>query len=229
MTARCIDQPVSWLRLELYQLGDVDDAERARISSHVAACPACSACLASVEREEATLLPPLPVVRRARAGRLGSRARLGVLGTGALALAAGVLLFVGGGFRHGSAIDSGGAARVKGDAIAFSLVRDDDVRIDDATGVFRDGDRFKAVVTCPPSMGVTFDLVVYDASGTSFPLSRTQLACGNGVPLPGAFRLSGSAEETVCLTWGAEREALRGGTPPDRALCKRLTASQGPP
>jgi hypothetical protein len=229
VTARCIDQPVSWLRLELYQLSEVDDAERASIATHLASCPACAACLASVERDEASTLPPLPAAREVRARGLRSHARLGALGAGALALAAAVMLGVGGGWRHGSTIDSRGAVGVKGDAVAFSLVRDDDERIDEATGAFREGDRFKAVVTCPPSMGETFDLVVYDSGGASFPLARARLACGNGVPLPGAFRLSGSAEETVCLSWGVEREALRAGAPAQGVLCKRLTASHSPP
>jgi len=227
MTARCVDQPVSWLRLELYQLGEVDAAEHASIAAHLAACPACAECLASIEREEASTLAPLPAARKARG--LASRGRLGAVGAGALALAAVILLGVGGGWRRGSAVDPGGAARAKGDGVAFTLVRDDDERIDETTGVFREGDRFKAVVTCPPSMGGAFDLVVYDASGASFPLPRAHVACGNGVPLPGAFRLSGSAEETVCLAWGTEREALRAGAPAERALCKRLKASQATP
>jgi len=229
MTARCVDQPVSWLRLERYRLGEVDDAERASIAAHLAACAACAACLASVEADDAATLPPLPVSRTARPGGLGSRARLGAVSAGALALAAAVLLGVGAGWRGARGVDPGSAAGVKGDAVAFSLVRDDDARIDEAVGAFRDGDRFKALVTCPPSMGDSFDLVVYDASGASFPLSRAHVACGNGVPLPGAFRLSGSREETVCLTWGTERDPLRAGPPADRALCKRLTASQAPP
>ncbi|MGO9833352.1 MAG: zf-HC2 domain-containing protein [Polyangiaceae bacterium] len=229
MIGRCIDQPVSWLRLELYQLGEVDGAERASIASHLASCPACAECLASVESDEASALPPLPAAREVRARGLGARARLGAYGASVLALAAAAMLGVGARWRQGSLADSGGAAGVKGDAVAFSLVRDDDQRIDDATGVFRDGDRFKAVVTCPPSMGETFDLVVYDASGASFPLTRARVACGNGVPLPGAFRLSGSAEETVCLTWGLEREPLRAGAPAQRVLCKHLTASRAPP
>ena len=50
---------------------------------------------------------------------------------------------------------------MKGDAIAFTLVRDDDERIAGDAGVYRDGDRFKALVTCPPGRSVAFDVVVY--------------------------------------------------------------------
>lgn len=229
MTARCIDEPVSWLRLEQYQLGEVDREERASIAAHLASCQACAACLAGIERDDAIELAPLPTSHEAPARRLRSRERLWTVGAGAVALAAAAILGVGGAWRHGSAVDPGGAARVKGDAVAFSLVRDDDERIDDVRGVFRDGDRFKAIVTCPPSTTATFDLAVYDASGASFPLPRAQVTCGNGVPLPGAFRLSGSAEETVCLVWGWERDTLRAAAPSERALCKRLRAAQAPP
>jgi hypothetical protein len=228
MTACCIDRPVSWLRLELYQLGEIAEAERASIATHLAACPACAACLASIEGDDAVALPPLPVARKAQVRGLASHARLGALAAGALALAAAILLGVGGTWQRGSAVDSGSGAQVKGDAVAFSLVRDDDERIDDVRGVFKGGDRFKAVVTCPPSLGATFDLVVYDKAGASFPLAPVSVACGNNVPLPGAFRLSGSDDETVCLTWGRGREVLRVGPPAD-ALCKRLTASQPSP
>ena len=122
---------------------------------------------------------------------------------------------------------------MKGDAVAFTLVRDDDERIDGDAGVYRHGDRFKAVVTCPPGEVMTFDLVVYDASGASFPLEPARgLACGNEVPLQGAFRLTGRDDETVCLVWGE-------GGPVDRAtpatpasedrkpVPKRLTAAPG--
>jgi len=232
MTARCIDQPVSWLRLERYRLGEVDGAERASMAAHLARCPACAACVEIIDQEEAVALPPLPSARKAPArGRRWFDHRLAVFGTsGALALAA-VLLVLG--ERRGSVVDPGPVARVKGDAVAFSLVRDDDQRIDDARGVFRDGDRFKAVVTCPRSfdkaLDETFDLVVYDADGASFPLALAHVACGNEVPLPGAFRLSGAHEETVCLAWGRDRGQLRAGPPADRALCKRLTPAPARP
>jgi hypothetical protein len=86
------------------------------------------------------------------------------------------------------------------------------------------------VVTCPPALEATFDLVVFDASGASFPQSPARVACGNNVPIAGAFQLSGSSEETVCLVWGddgaPDRGSLAGGVQAfgERALCKKLTA-----
>jgi hypothetical protein len=122
--------------------------------------------------------------------------------------------------------------RVKGDAFAFSLVRDDDERLVGTEGVYRDGDRFEAIVTCPPGASLDFDVVVYDTGGASFPIDPVRaLACGNEVPIPGAFRLTGDGDETVCLVWSE-------GAPIDRARvasqvtvpssCKRLKPAPKP-
>ena len=124
----------------------------------------------------------------------------------------------------------GGRARPEGDGVAFVLVRDDGQRMVDAEGVFRGGDRFKALVTCPPSTTATFDLVVFDASGASFPLPPARgLTCGNEVPLPGAFRLTASGgSETVCIVWGdgdeVDRTALAqsGVASGAHSMCKEL-------
>jgi len=222
-------EPVSWLRLERYHLGELGPAERAEIAEHLAACEACRGCLARIELDDAVALPPLPAPRPESVA--ASRWRRGAAAFGALALAAAALLGLGRGWRGGTevATGTGGGVRVKGDAVGFALVRDDGAWIDEAGGAFRDGDRFKAVVSCPPGLEATFDLVVLDASGASFPLAPAQLACGNGVPLPGAFRLTGRADETVCLVWsegaGPDREALAAsgvGAVAGRAACKRL-------
>jgi hypothetical protein len=234
---RCIDVPVSWLRLERYHLGEVSAEERAQSAAHLAACAACAESYASLERDDAVALPALPeVVRAGRRGvrSIGARARLGVMVAGGLALAAAAVLGVGQGWRHGvgpGGVTGGGGDGVKGDAIAFSLVREDSERIEGAAGIYRDGDRFKAVVTCSPSMDVTFDVVVYDETGASFPLAPARVACGNEVPLPGAFRLTGSGVETVCLAWevgrAPERGALAGRAPgAQRVMCKRLEGAR---
>ncbi|HEY8088388.1 MAG TPA: hypothetical protein VIF09_11100, partial [Polyangiaceae bacterium] len=125
-----------------------------------------------------------------------------------------------------------GGSHVKGDAVAFSLVREDGERIGGSDGVYRDGDRFKAIVTCAPGATASFDVAVYDTGDPSFPLEPArELACGNDVPLPGAFRLTGSSEETVCLAWReggpVDRALLATGAPPG-ALCKRLRPAPYP-
>ncbi len=235
MSERCTGTPVSWLALERYRLGEVDEAERARIASHVAGCEACAACLARIQEDEAVPLPPLSTERAARVTPIRPRLSRGWLAVaGGLAVAAAALVGLGSGWRSPGSL----AIRTKGGDVAFTLVRDDDARIADASGVFRDGDRFKALVTCPPGANLGFDLLVLDAQGASFPFDAPgRLACGNEVPLPGAFRLTGTGEETVCLVWGEgappDRSALGAATGRaafgERAICKTLTPGAGAP
>jgi hypothetical protein len=264
VSSRCIGEPVSWLLLERFHLGEIEGEERERIAQHVAACAACAACLGSIQDDEAVALPPLALPESSRgpgerappfppSGRnvralFAGRAAVAL---GGLAAAAAVVLAIRSGDRHdGSRVASltRPESRIKGDAIAFSLVRDDDERILGTRGVYRDGDRFKAILTCPPGSNVGFDVVVYDVGGVSFPLDPAPvLACGNEVPIPGAFRLTGSSEETVCLVWSEGASVDRGKVarvPPlsgapggagdeqgkgvGQSLCKRLSAAPKP-
>lgn len=240
MSPRCTGQPIPWLRLERYHLGELGPDERSRIEQHLATCPACKACLERIEGDEAVALPPLPSPMPARrVVRMRWPMQIGTL-VATLAAAAAVGLAM----RTSHPADGERVAlqgaRVKGDGIAFSLVRDDGMRVDGAEGVYRDGDRFKAIVTCAPGAGGAFDVVVYDASSASFPLDPSVgLACGNDVPLPGAFRLTGAGDQTVCLVWNAsgsvDRSTLASAAGLDAAsgqggvaLCKKLSAARQP-
>ncbi len=250
---RCIGEPVSWLRLERYHLGELDASQRASIEAHLAACPACAACLSQIEKDEGTPLPSLELSggsgttggggaasERGRGVLLrfpGNRARIGSI-VGALAVAAAALLGVGRGWRH-SATDGAlvaGSPSVKGGEVVLTLVREDGVRIEDGaseTALYRDGDRFKVLVTCPPTLHTTFDVTVTDDGGTSFPLARVQsLDCGNEVPLRGAFRVTGSGDEKVCLVWSAPgAPGQTAATAPGAtglSTCKTLRAARAP-
>jgi hypothetical protein len=219
---------VSWLRLERYHLGEVDADERRAVAEHLAACAVCAACLARIESDDASVLPPLAVPAPARGNVRPLRRAPWVAAVGALAAAAAAFLFA-----RGRSVEPQRLAetRVKGGAVAFSLVREDGERIAGDSGVYRDGDRFKALVTCPPGESLAFDLVVTDAEGTSFPLEATgELSCANDVPMHGAFRLTGRSDETVCLAWSPDGPVDRtvlaaGGVADDRKLCKRLSAA----
>lgn len=228
--ARCTGEAVSWLRLERYHLRDVDGDEQERIRRHLDACAACAACLDRIEKDEAVALPalrPLPSVAPPR----GRWLRVASVTVGAMAAAA-VLVLV---LRERPRPNEEGPLAsngVKGDAVAFSLVRDDGQSFSAEGGVFEDGDRFKAIVTCPPGSGLTFDLVVYDRGGASFPLERAErFGCGNEVPLAGAFRLTGREEERVCLVWGAadavKRDALADQGLPDGVKRECVVMSPG--
>jgi hypothetical protein len=213
----CTGTPISWLRLERYHAGELDADEREAIAAHLASCDACASCLKEIEAD-ARELPPLP--KPARVVSLRRAAPVIAM----LAAAAAILFVVGRTPRPDP-------ERVKGSDIAFALVRDDETVVGEAgTGVYRDGDRFKAVVTCPPGMHGGFDLVVYENGAASFPLEpRAGLACGNAIALPGAFRVTGRERMIVCLVWsdgGAiDRDVVR-RTPPEalpHAQCKALS------
>ena len=208
----CISQPISWLRLEQYALDELTEG-RDEIAAHLAACEACRACLARIESDAKLDLPPLPATATATATVVRPAWRRALVASGsALALAAAAVLAIG----RVTAPPPDDGERVKGAAIAFSLVRDDDALIAEAGGTYKDGDRFKAIVTCPPGARLRFDLVVYDGAGAQFPLDPAQpLACGNEVPMRGAFRLTGTAPLRVCLVWSENdlerNELLRAG------------------
>jgi hypothetical protein len=219
--------PVSWLELERLALGELEEARAARVREHVASCEACGACWARIQDDEARELPPLPakvIPLRPRAGRAEpnapSRAFGGVVG--AVALAASVLLF----FALRPAAEDDGGVRVKGTDVGLEIVREGGGGFALEAGTFSPEDRFKAVVSCPPHLRATFDLVVYDESGASFPLKPAQLACGNGVPMPGAFRLTSARNARVCVAWSAQgdvsRDALRADAQTPNRVCKNL-------
>lgn len=195
----CIGEPISWLRLEQYQLGQLPQSDRAGIAEHLVACGACRACLDAIKADVRDLpaLPPNVIAFRRK-----------ILPIVALASAACLAAVIAAGL-------SGPTTHVKGGGtVAFTLTRSDGAEVT-KDGIFRDGDAFKAFATCAPQSKWYFDLVVYDAGGASFPVSAPgELACGNLAPIQGAFHFTGHDDETVCLVWGErapDRGALRKG------------------
>ncbi|MCA9667644.1 MAG: zf-HC2 domain-containing protein [Myxococcales bacterium] len=59
---RCVETPVSWLRLERYHLGELDGAERARVETHLERCPVCRDCLAAIVREAEAPAPSFDAI-----------------------------------------------------------------------------------------------------------------------------------------------------------------------
>jgi hypothetical protein len=236
----CSGEPVSWLRLERYHLGELEGPQRTQVETHLAACPACSECLRRIELDDAAPLPPLELPSAAKKGSSGrvlqfraSRVSAIVFG---LAAAAAVMLGASRTWLRDPGADlRPGSPRVKGGDVTFSLVSDDGERVVDDTGLYQDGNRWKVMVTCPPTLSAGFDVVVLDDAGASFPLAPVPLlACGNEVPLPGAFRLTGPGEETVCIVWSPGGASARPENPksatelgPD-SRCKRLHAAPSP-
>jgi hypothetical protein len=75
------------------------------------------------------------------------------------------------------------------------------------------GDRWKVVVSCPPSTGspaMWIDVSVADGSTTDHPLAPVQLPCGNRVVVPGAFTITGAQINRVCASVAARPGAETG-------------------
>jgi hypothetical protein len=225
----CRGTPISWLRLERYHAGELLGPERETVATHLATCDACAACLERIAGDDRAL-PPLATVSPRTALRATrpwhTRGRTAAVVSG-LAFAAVLLVLVG--RQPRTASDGGNTARMKGNAIAFALVHETEGVLPEAGGVYHDGDRLKALVTCPPGMRASFDVVVFEGAEASFPLGAgLDVACGNQVSLPGAFRVTGRERMTVCLVWSddgsVDRAAVRRSRPEllPHAQCKAL-------
>ncbi len=199
---RCVGEPVSWPRLEAHAAGELGPRARHAIDEHVASCARCRSCLASI-REDVVTLPPLVISiapRRARWWRW-------VIPPLGLAAAAAIALLM---LRPGSSSDAEPSDRVtiKGiGVVELELVRDRAGVVSFDAATFAEGDRWKAVVTCPPAATAHFELFVteHGSSTVDRPLgSPARLGCGNQVALPGAFALSGNRAHTVCVRIRAE-------------------------
>ncbi len=232
---------LSWLALERFHLRELPPAEHDAAAAHLASCEACRRTLDEIASDdEARALAPLPP-RAASSAKPSvakvipwyARPRVMAAATG-LALAAALVLVLGRAPWSSSDSSDRDDPRVKGTSVSFALVREDAALVPEAGGPYRDGERFKALVTCPPGMKARFDLAVYERGAASFPLGeQTELACGNAVPLAGAFRVTGHERMTVCLVWSAssaaaiDRDALRRTSPEllaatPRVLCTNL-------
>jgi hypothetical protein len=227
MSAGCIGEPISWLRLERYALGEVPASERAAIDVHVAACPLCQRCLGELEAPIA--LTPLPTAATHTPGWF-ERWRQYWLGAGAVTLvaAAAVLLLV---LRPARPVPSEAPAppparvAVKGGDLAIDLVREHAGSTATDPMLFADGDRFKVLLTCPPGDRLV-DVMIEQDRLRGFPLQAQSIPCGNRVALEGAFRITGSwAPVTVCAIapeQGRADRVLLGATPLPRlanAVC----------
>jgi hypothetical protein len=220
----CTGQPISWIRLERYALGDFSEGERNDIANHLAACAACSACMERIATDATPVLPPLPPPRRVvelPKRHVRSRSAWLVWAGLASAAAAALLLF------GGPGTEPPARRHVKGGDFAIDLVRvDAGDQLQPATH-FAPGDRFKALVTCPPSWRGVAGVSVYQSGKTYLPLAASALdACGNRRALEGAFSIDGSDRALVCVSFVADetawRKQVRSSDPPAGSVCIAL-------
>jgi hypothetical protein len=224
----CTSEPISWLRLERYALGELSDVERSEVSQHLAACAACNSCFARIEHDPVPQLTFLETAAADRTQRRGRRWTTWPVWAGLASAAAAALLLL----RPAHDAVPGARRHVKGGDFALELVRlDAENRVQEATH-FDPADRFKALVTCPPAWRGAVGIVVYQAGKTYVPLSvRVFDECGNRRTLPGAFRLDGEARALVCASFASTeaewRESIErsAGAPPEGSVCASLEPS----
>jgi hypothetical protein len=185
----CSGEPISWLRLERYQLDELGEVERASVAQHLASCESCSTCLQHTRG--AVELPALPSAATRSPGLRYARTRwdwrwTAALATAAAALAGTLLVLRPGDVARAPARPS--RMHIKGGELALSLMREHHGTIANDSSRFAPGDRWKLLLTCPPEMQPYVDLVVLQGDDVFFPLPPTRIDhCGNRIALPGAF------------------------------------------
>jgi len=219
MNEPCVDEPISFLRLERHLLDELEGSEQAEVVRHLDACPACRACFEQLRMSELALGPlPAPSPRPAHTPVRSLRQRLGRPLAVVSALAAAAL--VGLALRSATQPPAAPPAHrfVKGGELALVLVRERGGVVSRDPEVFQPDDRFAALLTCPPGR-VHWELAVFQDGETFFPLrSDALLACGNQVSLEGAFRLTGDQPALVCAVIDARTEVSRTQLTSPRAL-----------
>jgi anti-sigma factor RsiW len=148
-------EPLSWLTLERYALGELSAEERARVEAQLAESPVDRACLQEIleDRSELSLPSPAPVasvtsLAPARAARRGRWLAV----CAALGAAATIVLMVRD-QREPAPYDG-----VKGSDVALRLISD---RQGVEPRTFAAGERFKVEVTCPARLGASLRLLIF--------------------------------------------------------------------
>jgi hypothetical protein len=221
-------EPLSWLTLERYALGELDERERAQVAARLAVSEADRAVLAAIMNDESELrpLPEVAPTAAPRAASVPTRTSRGATITSRvarrsvpaiLAVAAALLLWRVVPSRELDAPYEG----VKGSEFALRLLSD---RGGPNPRSFQLGERFKLEVTCPTSHQGPLRVLIYQGDERFEPLPPQTIACGNLVAWPGAFSLDGTQPAEVCLYSGTEREPPRGAP---GLTCTTLEASFG--
>lgn len=221
-------RPVSYLRLERYELRELPPEEHRRVAEHLAQCATCRACHERLqadarEQDVAALVATLQDPRTQPRAAGGWRSWLWA--PWALAASALLLLSV---VVSEQQVPSRTPAGTKGDALAIELTRID------ARGALLDpthfapGDRFKIALTCPPQLAGQVTVFVFQ-EGEAFAPFRVQRleSCGNRRMLQGALELDGETPVEVCVALGqVDLAAVRSPQDlPETHVCSRLQPS----
>ena len=221
-------EPISWLRLEHFHLGELPQEERGHIQAHLHDCPHCRAMLAEIEDDGRTL-PPLPDT--APSAKPWYR-RLDILFpavAGPVLVAALALILV----LPPSTTPGLPGPRVayKGGELAIDLVRERAGVTRQSPKAYQDGDRFAVLITTPAGER-HWDLVVLQQGQAFFPLEPGATSGGNRTNV-GAFTLTGPGAADVCVMVGdgipprSELESRGAEALANGAACVTLKQSTG--
>lgn len=117
------------------------------------------------------------------------------------------------------------AGETKGGVVSVALIGE---RHGENAVQFAQGERFKVLVTCPPSLRAQLRLFVFQGGTRYEPLAPKSMTCGNLVPWPGAFSIDGQHEAQICVAWGATPDATSAGALGEDAVCAQLKRQANP-
>jgi hypothetical protein len=228
---KCVDHPVSWLTLERYHLCELDPDEARKVAAHLETCPVCAACAESIAADH-RVMPPLPEVTVPEKRPLLTWWRL--VPALAAAMAALIIVLVRPFFTEDHPDKAPDRIAYRGGELAMTLVRERDGAIVENSDQYLSGDRFRLFATVPGNTATPWDVAVFQDGEVFFPLTpEREIGPGNNLPLPGAFRLTGTVPTEICLFIGSslpgrnkiEREGKR--ALPETAVCRTLESVKG--
>jgi hypothetical protein len=195
-----MNEPVSWLLLERYALGELGERERVEVERKLQASDADRARLDAILADTSELPPlPVPLAPRRRRAR---RAAPWLAGLGLAAALALAVVRPPAGVPERREVSEG----VKGGEVALVLHGE---RLGAEPSVFRNGDRFKLLVTCPSWLSSRWSVLMFQDGQRYQPLLPvSNFRCGNLVAWPGAFSLDGGDVVEVCVTWTTDLAKL---------------------
>lgn len=194
-------EPLSWLTLERYALGELSAEERRDVESHLAASELDRACLAEIMSDQSELPPLVPAAVPISSARARKKPSWLPWSLGMCAAAAALLLVLRKPADQHALDPTFEGEHVKGTDVTLRLHSD---RRGADPHNFRTGERFKLEVTCPPGLSDKLRLIVVQGAEQFEPAPRdANFRCGNLVSWPGAFALDGSEPVEVCMYWGA--------------------------
>jgi hypothetical protein len=197
----CIGEPVSYFRLERYSLHELPAEEDRSVAAHLEQCAVCRACYERIQADArdsdlaalAAQISQLPAAARPRRARA-------LWGVTALAASVACMLFV---LRPQPAVPGiATESTTKGDGLALELVRRGaEGQLLEPTH-FAAGDRFKLLLTCPPSSAGSVRVLVFQGGASFEPIAAQRLdTCGNRRPLAGAWGLDGVEAIELCAVF----------------------------